>query len=404
MFSFRKQPLLIIFCLCLLCCCTYCEIHRVKSHSGKKVQPFKERSPAINEPKDNRAKGPEQGPDGSTAPGGEDNMSHTETCVCAMIATVFVGLSGIFPLILPIDTSHSLKDGKDGARFRRVLAFAVGGLLGDVFLHLLPEAWAHVKYSNDDDGPTHSSIGLWVIFGLLTFMILEKILSDELVNKEHEKLDYSTENSKGQDIPTTNGGQVAMIYNGSTKRKTKNTSNGKKTNKNNNGSLNNKNKKNIIQNPPAKIQVTGYLNLFANFIDNFTHGLAVAGSFLVSKKVGVVTTFAIMLHEIPHEIGDFAILLRAGFDRKSAAWNQVMTATGGMLGALFALASDSAESVGSSSAWVLPFTSGGFLFISLVTIVPELLEEKDPIESVKQVIFMCFGIAVMFLVSYLHLD
>jgi len=59
-------------------------------------------------------------------------------------------------------------------------------------------------------------------------------------------------------------------------------------------------------------QVTGYLNLLANSIDNFTHGLAVAGSFLVSTRVGILTTAAILLHEIPHEVADFAILLRAG--------------------------------------------------------------------------------------------
>ena len=59
-------------------------------------------------------------------------------------------------------------------------------------------------------------------------------------------------------------------------------------------------------------QITGYLNLMANGIDNFTHGLAVAGSFLVSTRVGLLTTTAILLHEIPHEVADFAILLRAG--------------------------------------------------------------------------------------------
>lgn len=60
--------------------------------------------------------------------------------------------------------------------------------------------------------------------------------------------------------------------------------------------------------------MTGYLNLLANGIDNFTHGLAVAGSFLVSTRVGLLTTAAILLHEIPHEVADFAILLRAGIN------------------------------------------------------------------------------------------
>ena len=62
-------------------------------------------------------------------------------------------------------------------------------------------------------------------------------------------------------------------------------------------------------------KIVGYLNLLANCIDNFIHGLAVASSFLNSFKLGMTTVFAILIHEIPHEIGDFAILLNSGFSR-----------------------------------------------------------------------------------------
>lgn len=83
--------------------------------------------------------------------------------------------------------------------------------------------------------------------------------------------------------------------------------------------------------------ITGYLNLIANIIDNFTHGLAVGGSFLVSFRLGVLTTFAILIHEIPHEIGDFAILLRSGFNKWDAARAQLLTASGGIFGAMSAV-------------------------------------------------------------------
>ena len=62
-------------------------------------------------------------------------------------------------------------------------------------------------------------------------------------------------------------------------------------------------------------KIVGYLNLLANCIDNFIHGLAVASSFLNSFKLGLTTVFAILVHEIPHEVGDFAILLNSGFSR-----------------------------------------------------------------------------------------
>ena len=83
----------------------------------------------------------------------------------------------------------------------------------------------------------------------------------------------------------------------------------------------------------------------ANCVDNFTHGLAVGGSFLVSFRLGALTTFAILIHEIPHEIGDFAILLKSGFNRWDAAKAQLMTAAGGMCGAFVAVVS-SGDAVG----------------------------------------------------------
>lgn len=81
----------------------------------------------------------------------------------------------------------------------------------------------------------------------------------------------------------------------------------------------------------------GYLNLLMNFLDNFTHGLSVGGSFLISFRVGALSTFTILVHEIPHEVGDFAILLRSGFSRWDAARAQLITASGGIVGALAAV-------------------------------------------------------------------
>ncbi|KAH9508591.1 hypothetical protein Btru_052111 [Bulinus truncatus] len=101
--------------------------------------------------------------------------------------------------------------------------------------------------------------------------------------------------------------------------------------------------------------------------------------------VGLITTLAILLHEIPHEVGDFAILLRSGFNRWKAAKAQFLTASGGVVGAITALTSESTKTAGDKAAWILPFTSGGFMYIALVTVVPDLLQEKHGWESLKQV-------------------
>ncbi|XP_019511847.1 PREDICTED: zinc transporter ZIP13 isoform X6 [Hipposideros armiger] len=260
-----------------------------------------------------------------------------DTWICSLLGSLVVGLSGVFPLlVVPLEMGTTLHSEAGARRLKQLLSFALGGLLGNVFLHLLPEAWAYTcSASRGGEGQSlqqQQQLGLWVIAGFLTFLALEKMFLD---SKEQERTS----------------------------------------------------------------QVSGYLNLLANTIDNFTHGLAVAASFLVSKKIGLLTTMAILLHEIPHEVGDFAILLRAGFDRWSAAKLQLSTALGGLLGACFAICTQSPKGVEETMACILPFTSGGFLYIALVNVLPDLLEEDDPWRSLQQVLLLCMGIVVMVLFS-----
>lgn len=104
----------------------------------------------------------------------------------------------------------------------------------------------------------------------------------------------------------------------------------------------------------------------------------------------------ITVHEIPHEIGDFAILLRSGFSRWDAAKAQFLTAGAGLLGALVAIGGTNVTSaMEARTSWIMPFTAGGFLHISLVTVLPDLLKETDSIESAKQLLALIAGITVM---------
>ncbi|XP_061103141.1 zinc transporter ZIP13 isoform X1 [Conger conger] len=308
-----------------------------------------------------------------------------DTWVCSLLGSIIVGLSGIFPLlVIPIEAGAALKTEAGCRRLKQLLSFAIGGLLGDVFLHLLPEAWA---YSCRPGGnhQHHQTQGLWVILGMLSFLILEKMFPDE-GSQDDARAQHSSICAcavmKPHSLPgcaqTSSPQEMQLTHR--------------------NGHLCEK-----PQSPShpetRKIKTSGYLNLLANIIDNFTHGLAVTGSFLVSRKVGFLTTFAILLHEIPHEVGDFAILLRAGFDRWSAAKMQLSTALGGVLGACFALCAQSPKGAENSTAWILPFSSGGFLYIALVSVVPDLLEETNPRQSLLQILLLCSGIAVMALMS-----
>merc|ERR1712136_165747 len=82
----------------------------------------------------------------------------------------------------------------------------------------------------------------------------------------------------------------------------------------------------------APMAVAGYLNLAADFAHNFTDGLAIGASFLGGQKFGIITTIVILFHEVPHEIGDFAILVQSGCSKQKAMWLQLSTATGAMAG------------------------------------------------------------------------
>ncbi|XP_033910131.3 zinc transporter ZIP13-like isoform X2 [Acipenser ruthenus] len=310
--------------------------------------------------------------------------------VCSLIGSVMVGLSGIFPLlVIPIEAGATLKTEAGSQKLKQLLSFAIGGLLGDVFLHLLPEAWAYSCSSSGTGGShshqQHKTMGLWVIAGLLTFLILEKMFPD----REREEEDESPSSCTDSDASFHNGACAGQII--SLKDKTRHS--------NGHCSSSTKKPKTMLRQTTETIKTSGYLNLLANCIDNFTHGLAVGGSFLVSRKVGFLTTLAILLHEIPHEVGDFAILLRAGFDRWSAAKMQLSTAFGGVLGAGFALCAQSPKGAEGTTSWILPFTSGGFLYIALVNVVPDLLDETNLRQSVLQVLLMCSGIAVMVVMS-----
>ncbi|XP_064368800.1 zinc transporter ZIP13 isoform X2 [Dromaius novaehollandiae] len=277
--------------------------------------------------------------------------------ICSLIGSFMVGLSGVFPLlVIPFETGAALRSEAGSHRLKQLLSFAIGGLLGNVFLHLLPEAWAYTCSATAGEGQSFQQqklLGLWVIIGFLTFLALEKIF----VEKEEKDCPGVGSDSKAPDRKIPNGSGFPL------------------------------------QKVASRPQRAGTVLAQCN------------GSSLQSRptdnriKVGLLTTMAILLHEIPHEVGDFAILLRAGFDRWSAAKMQLSTALGGILGACFAICAQSPKGAGETVAWILPFTSGGFLYIALVNVVPDLLEEKNPWNSLQQVLLLCTGITVMVLLS-----
>lgn len=331
----------------------------------------------------------------------------------SLVGSFIVGLSGIFPLlVIPIEEGENLNKGASGRTLKVLLSFAVGGLLGDVFLHLLPEAWNQQFNSSDSSS---MFCGMWVLAGLLVFIVAEKAFAfphgedeEEEGEKEKHKELSSKENVQPKEkmlLLNNNTDDFAAAALLTTEKK-----NGYATGIGEAGEEEEYKQRRQSESFSAvatekKItskQMSGYLNLVANSIDNFAHGLAVGGSFVLGARIGLLSTLAIVVHEVPHEVGDFAILLRAGFTRWQATKAQLVTASAGLLGAYTAVScSGVTHSIEARTSWILPFTAGGFLHIALVTTLPELLQEENPRESLKQMLSLIGGILIMAMLTAL---
>jgi zinc and cadmium transporter len=137
----------------------------------------------------------------------------------------------------------------------------------------------------------------------------------------------------------------------------------------------------------------GYLNLISDGAHNFLDGAFIAGAFLVSVPVGMATTLAVLLHEVPQEIGDFGILLHAGFKPKEALlWNAI-SALVAFLGVILILTIGPSTTI--LSQVFIPFTAGSFLYIAGSDLVPELHRTHDPKSSVIQFFAIVIGILLM---------
>jgi len=143
----------------------------------------------------------------------------------------------------------------------------------------------------------------------------------------------------------------------------------------------------------------GYLNLFGDAIHNFIDGLILAAAFVTDIKLGLVTTLAIALHEIPQEIGDFGVLLYAGFEKKKALLANFTVALtvvlGGIVGYFLSF------QIQNLQTYLLPFAAGGFIYIAASDLMPEIRKEKSLKKSLVSFGIFLLGILLMFLVTFL---
>ena len=136
-----------------------------------------------------------------------------------------------------------------------------------------------------------------------------------------------------------------------------------------------------------------YMNLWGDGLHNFIDGLIIAGSFVAGIPLGITTTIAVALHEIPQEISDFGVLIYGGFKRKTALLLNFAVALAAMIGGIIGFfLSGWMES---SIAFILSIAAGGFIYISASDLVPELHKEKSLKKAVLAFAFFIAGILLM---------
>ena len=149
----------------------------------------------------------------------------------------------------------------------------------------------------------------------------------------------------------------------------------------------------------CKIHTFAYINLVGDGIHNFIDGLIIAAGFLISVEIGLITTLAVAVHEIPQEIGDFGVLVHGGFQKKKALMFNLISALTALIGGIigFYLIPE----LGEFQIFIIPIAAGGFIYIAAADLVPELHKERRTSRTVLAFTMFIVGIFLMWLVKFL---
>lgn len=143
----------------------------------------------------------------------------------------------------------------------------------------------------------------------------------------------------------------------------------------------------------AHVESFAYMNLLGDAAHNFIDGVVIGAAYMVNVRVGIATTIAVLLHEIPQEMSDFGVLVHGGFSRRKALLYNFATAAIAVAGTFLAvLLIDVAEEVRS---FLVPFAAGGFIYIAGADLIPQLHKETGVRLSLLQLVFFVGGIMVM---------
>jgi len=139
----------------------------------------------------------------------------------------------------------------------------------------------------------------------------------------------------------------------------------------------------------------GTLIIIGDGIHNFVDGILIAAAFLTDVQLGIVTSLAVAAHEIPQEVGDFAILLHSGYSKRSALFYNIMSSLTTIIGGV--LAYYSLENLHQYLPYFLAMAAASFIYIAVADLIPSLHEKTDIKTSLQQLVFIAAGVLLIYL-------
>lgn len=144
----------------------------------------------------------------------------------------------------------------------------------------------------------------------------------------------------------------------------------------------------------------GSLIVLGDGLHNFVDGVLIAAAFLQDPALGWAATIAVISHEVPQEVGDFMVLLAAGYSRTRALWLNLMSSLAAVLGGVLGWFTLSGAT--GAIPYVLALTAASFIYIAVADLVPVLHKQRKPVDFIVQFALLAAGIAVILLSSHAH--
>lgn len=142
------------------------------------------------------------------------------------------------------------------------------------------------------------------------------------------------------------------------------------------------------------VHAFAYVNLYGDAVHNFVDGIIIAASFIANLQLGLITTFAVALHEIPQELGEFGVLIYGGFKASKALLFNFISALAAILGGVLGYFLSSY--LKNQLVMLLPFAAGGFIYIAASDLIPEIRKEINLKKSFVNMVVFVIGILIVY--------